>query len=77
MSSMVLFLSRAICDVGPVVEAPRALVIPFCAAGFAASLSLVASVAGLLPNRLLAGAGVVEAAVVVPVVTGAALVEAG
>lgn len=66
MSSMVLFLSRAIWDVGPVVEAPRAPGVALEAADLAASL--LASVVGFAPNRLLAAAGVEPAAGAVVVV---------
>lgn len=60
MSSMVLFLSRAILDVGPVVEAPSAPGVALGVADLAASL--LASVVGFAPNRPLAAAGVEPAA---------------
>lgn len=70
ISSIVLFFSRAICDVGPVVEAPK-FVAPFWVAGFAASLSLSAlnPVAGAVEG-FVAGAAVVVAGCEVPVVAG-------
>lgn len=72
MSSMVLFLSRAIWDVGPVVEAPRAPGVALEAADLAASL--LASVVGFVPNRLLAAAGVEPTAGAVVVVAPAVAV---
>lgn len=72
MSSMVLFLSRAIWDVGPVVEAPRAPGVALEAADLAASL--LASVVGFAPNRLLAAAGVEPTAGAVVVVAPAVAV---
>lgn len=61
-----MFLSRAIWDVGPVVEAPRAPGVALEVTDLAASL--LVSVAGFAPNRLLAAAGVEPAAGAVVVV---------